>query len=123
MERQKVLGRRGQILALTHLPGSWPRGALFTALKEFPTLLLWLRGKWSLVGIVPFEAERVGELPEAYRRFPPDASPGWITLAGEASARSVAELSALNREYAGRWSLALDTSLLLRRLQRRKGDR
>ena len=106
-----------------HLPGAWPSGALFTALREFPTLFLWLRGHWSLVGVVPLDAERLDELPETYRRSPPDAPPGWITLAGPAAGRSIAELSALNREYTGRWSLALDTSLLLRRLQRRKGDR
>jgi lipopolysaccharide/colanic/teichoic acid biosynthesis glycosyltransferase len=123
METYAVLGRRGQVLQLARLPGRWPGGALFTALREFPTLLLWLRGQWSLVGIVPLDAARLSELPEAYRRFPPDATPGWITLAGNAPARSITELSALNREYAGRWSLALDVSLLLGRLQQRKGNR
>jgi len=123
MEHHEVIGRRGQILQISRLSGVWPGGPLFTALREFPTLLLWLRGEWSLVGIVPFDAARWSELPEAYRRFPPDMPPGWIALAGETSGRSLAELSALNREYAGRWSLAFDMSLLLRRLQGKKGDR
>jgi lipopolysaccharide/colanic/teichoic acid biosynthesis glycosyltransferase len=118
---EERVGRRGKVLRLSRLPGTWPRGPLFTGVQEFPKLLLWLRGDWSLVGIVPFDAARWAELPERYRRFPPDAAPGWITLAGEATGRSLEEICAANTEYASRWSLALDMTLLLERLRRKRG--
>lgn len=120
MEVREVVGSSGSVLLVSRLPGNWPGGALFTALREFPTLLLWLRGKWSLVGIVPIEVSRWHDAPEAYRRLPPDAAPGWITLAGETIGHPIDKVCAANREYAGRWSLALDMNLLLGSLKGRK---
>lgn len=120
--RRELIGRNGKRLCVSALAGRWPGGFLLTAVREYPTLLLWLRGEWSMVGIHPFEAAAWDALPEAYRRFPPDAPPGWITLAGPA-ARTTEERCAANLEYVGRWSLALDGSLLLDRLRRRKGER
>ena len=75
-----------------------------------------------MVGIQAIDRGRWGDLPEAYRRFPPDAPPGWITIAGGME-RSLEEVCAANQEYVGRWSLALDLNLILERLRRRKGNR
>jgi N-acetylglucosaminyl-diphospho-decaprenol L-rhamnosyltransferase len=116
-----VVGRSGKKITIRSLGGRW-RGGAFTGILEFPTLLLWLAGGWSLVGIHPFDHAQWPELPEAYRRFPPDAPPGWITLAGD-TGRSTGELCAANQEYTGRWSLALDLNLILERLRRGKGNR
>jgi lipopolysaccharide/colanic/teichoic acid biosynthesis glycosyltransferase len=118
---RKIVGRSGRPILVRSLPEPWPRGA-FTGVAEFPTLLLWLRGDWSLVGIHPFDWNRWGDLPEGYRRFPPDAPPGWITLAGRGD-RDPGEICAANQEYVGRWSLALDLNLVLERIRRRKGNR
>jgi lipopolysaccharide/colanic/teichoic acid biosynthesis glycosyltransferase len=118
---REVVGRSGRVIAIRSLPGRWPGGA-FTALKEFPTLILWFRGEWSLVGIQEIDREMWERASVAYRRFPPDAPPGWITLAGGPE-RSLDDICAANQEYVGRWSLALDLNLILERLRRRKGNR
>jgi lipopolysaccharide/colanic/teichoic acid biosynthesis glycosyltransferase len=120
---QEVVGRRGRILRRKSLPGRWPRGVLFTLLRDFPTLSLWLGGEWSVVGIAPLERERWEQCPESYRRSPPDAPPGWIHLAPSPGARPVAESCLRNLEYVARWSLALDMNLILERLRRRKESR
>jgi N-acetylglucosaminyl-diphospho-decaprenol L-rhamnosyltransferase len=118
---REVMGRSGRVITIRSLPGRWPGGA-FTGLKEFPTLLLWFRGEWSLVGIHAIDRGSWEGLPEAYRRFPPDAPPGWITIA-EGPNRSLDDICAANQEYVGRWSLALDLNLILERLRRGKGNR
>jgi hypothetical protein len=114
---REVIGRRGRPLRLVRLP---IRG--FGPVSEYPVFLRWLVGDWSVVGIHPFDANLWPELPESYRRFAPDAAPGWITLAGPPGQPAPA-LCAANQEYVARWSLALDLSLLLERIKRRKGDR
>jgi GT2 family glycosyltransferase/lipopolysaccharide/colanic/teichoic acid biosynthesis glycosyltransferase len=119
----EVVGRRGRRLRLSALPGSWPRGALFTLLREFPTLRLWFRGEWSLVGIAPLDPARWDACSQAYRRSPPDAPPGWIHLAGDLEERTTDEICARNSEYVSRWSLALDMNLILERFRRRKEPR
>jgi lipopolysaccharide/colanic/teichoic acid biosynthesis glycosyltransferase len=120
---REVIGRRGRVLRRAALPGRWPRGALFTLLRDFPTLPLWLGGEWSIVGIAPLEVSRWEQCSVAYRRSPPDAPPGWIYLAEGAAERSAAEVCARNLEYVARWSLALDMNLFLERLRRRKEPR
>ncbi|MDM7916602.1 MAG: hypothetical protein QUU85_15270 [Candidatus Eisenbacteria bacterium] len=107
IEKHEWIGRGGEVLRTGRLPGRWPRGAFFTGLRDFPRLGRWLVGQWSLVGIHPFEASIWPDLPETYRRFPPDAPPGWITLADRHGSRSAEQICAANREYVGRWSLAL----------------
>jgi len=117
---REVLGRRGRVLSMKSLvPGA--RG-LFALVSDFPTILMWLRGEWSLVGIHPFDASQWSDLPESYRRFPPDASPGWITLARDQEGLSLSALCASNVEYVERWSLALDINLILERLRRQRGN-
>ncbi|MBD3162153.1 MAG: glycosyltransferase [Candidatus Eisenbacteria bacterium] len=117
IETREVIGRRGKRLRPRRLPGNRPRGALFTLIREFPTLLLCIRGDWSFVGVVPLEERDRARLPEGYLRFPPDAAPGWATLAGDPTGRDLEELCAINQEYAGRWSLALDLEILMRKLR------
>lgn len=118
---REVIGRSGRIIAVRSLGRGRPGGA-FTAIREFPTLLLWFWGDWSLVGIRAIDRGDWEAVSEAYRRFPPDAPPGWITMA-EGAKRSLDEICAANQEYVGRWSLALDLNLILERLRRRKGNR
>jgi GT2 family glycosyltransferase/lipopolysaccharide/colanic/teichoic acid biosynthesis glycosyltransferase len=117
MVAREVIGRRGRRLRLLHLP---IRG--LAPLRNYPVLLRWLTGEWSVVGIHPFDAELWPELPESYRRFAPDAAPGWVTLANPPG-QSVPAVCAANQEYVARWSLALDLNLLLERIKHRKGDR
>jgi lipopolysaccharide/colanic/teichoic acid biosynthesis glycosyltransferase len=119
----EVIGRRGRILRRLVLPGLWRGGAVFTLLRDFPTLPLWFRGEWSLVGIAPLDTARWESCSEAYRRSPPDAAPGWLHLAGELEGRTTDEICARNSEYVSRWSLALDMDLILERLRRRKEPR
>ena len=122
MQVREVVGRRGRIV---RVPGfrRGQRGGTLASLLELPTLLLWLRGEWSLVGIHPFDRMQWDELPESYRRFPPDAAPGWITLSGGAGGQSLTALCAANLEYVGRWSLALDMNLILEHFRRHGGQR
>jgi GT2 family glycosyltransferase/lipopolysaccharide/colanic/teichoic acid biosynthesis glycosyltransferase len=121
MVERVLVGRRGRTFRSASLTASRSSG-VFALINDFPTLLLWLRGEWSLVGIHPFGSDEWDALPESYRRFPPDAAPGWITLAGEQGYGSLAAVCASNSEYVARWSLALDVNLILERLRRHRGN-
>lgn len=121
MATREVVGRRGRKILLKSLTGSRVFGP-FAIVNDFPTLLLWFRGDWSLVGIHPFESAMWDGLPETYRRFPPDALPGWITLAGKPTGQNIQSLCAWNIEYVERWSLALDLTLILERFRRDRGN-
>jgi hypothetical protein len=121
MASREVIGRRGRTLTRKSLTPSRGSG-LFALVNDFPTLLMWLRGEWSLVGIHPFESVEWNDLPESYRRFPPDAAPGWVTLAGKPGGQSLQALCSSNLEYAERWSLALDINLVLERLKGNRGN-
>lgn len=117
LDAREVIGRRGRSITLRRLPIRAP-----AALRDFPMFAQWLIGEWSVVGIRAFSADEWSELPESYRRFAPDAAPGWITMAGPPE-QPAAIVCAANQEYVARWSLALDLSLFLERVKLRKGDR
>lgn len=117
--RTTLHGRAGRSLSFSRLP-FFPSGGsgLRIVLRDYMLLFACLRGDWSFVGIAPFTADQWALLAAGYRRLPPDAPPGWITLGGS-SGSTLESMCGANREYVGRWTLALDVQLVLKSIRGR----